>query len=113
MREEEEMKKVLLGLFVLFVFPMGMVYGEEVVTSDKLSMDDVKGHLARQSWITLVELYGIHQEGSRATVYYKGKEPAPPFISKEGFQITEATLELVRFNSGKWFVTREGMFLKK
>ena len=120
------MKKVFLaGLFVLF-FPLGAAYGADVVKgqglragdghvvkTEKLTIDDVKGHLAHDDWLTLVEVYGIHQEGNRATAYYKGKEPVPPFISKEGFQTTEATLELVRFNSGKWFVKNAGTFLKK
>jgi hypothetical protein len=118
-------KGVLASLFVL-VFQLGLGYGadvtkdqasrdgvDEVVKSERLTLADVKGHLDRGDWLTLVEVYGIHQEGNRATVYYKGKEPVPPFISKEGFQIMEATLELVRFNSGKWFVKRDGTFLQK
>jgi len=113
------------GLFV-FLFPLGAAYGADVlkgqtspvgggdvVTAEKLMIGDVKGHLARGDWLTLVEVFGIHQEGNKATVYYRGKEPVPPFMSKEGFQTTEATLELVRFNSGKWFVKRDGTFLQR
>ncbi|MDY6988429.1 MAG: hypothetical protein SWQ30_10270 [Thermodesulfobacteriota bacterium] len=120
------MKKVFMaGLFVL-VFQLGAAYGADlvkgeksgakggdVVTAEKLTIGDVKGHLAHGDWLTLEEVFGIHQEGNKATVYYRGKEPVPPFISKEGFQITEATLELVRFNSGKWFIKNGGTFLKK
>jgi hypothetical protein len=81
------MKKVLLAsLCVLFLFPMAVAYGDGVVTSEKLTPEDVKGCLSRQDWITLVELHGIHQVGNKATVYYKGKEPVPDFIDKNGFR---------------------------
>ncbi|MDY6837438.1 MAG: hypothetical protein SWH78_05640 [Thermodesulfobacteriota bacterium] len=119
-------KGFLAGLLVL-VFHLGAAYGADdvqkglaspakggtVVTTEKLTIADVKGHLARGDWLTLEEVYGIHQEGNTATVYYKGKEPVPPFIAAEGFQVTEATLELVRFNSGKWFVKDGATFLKR
>jgi len=108
------MKRLLLaGLLVMLLSPMGTAHGKGVVTSEKLSMEDVKGHLSGQDWIILVEVHGIYQDGNKATVYYEGKEPVPPFISETGFQVTEQTLELVRFNSGKWFVTRDGVFLEK
>ncbi len=108
------MKKMLLAGFVmLLVFPLGLAYGEDVVTSKGLSIGDVKGYLSRQDWITLVEVHGIHQQGNKATVYYKGKEPVPDFIDKSGFHIIESTMELVRFNSGKWFVVKDGTFLTK
>ena len=64
----------------------------------------IKGYLSRQDARTLVELHGIHQEGNRATVFYKGKEPVPPLVDKSGSHIVESTIDLVRFNSGKWFV---------
>jgi hypothetical protein len=109
------MKRFLLaGLLLMLVFPAGAAtQGNEVVTAEKLTIEDVKGLLSGQDWVTLVEVHGIYQDGNKATVHYKGKEPVPPFISKEGFQMTEQTLDLVRFNSGKWFVPRDGVFLKK
>jgi len=120
------MKKVFMAGLLVLVFQLGAAYGADVVkgqesrtgggdvvTAEKLTIGDVKGHLARGDWLTLEEVFGIHQEENKATVYYKGKEPVPPFISKEGFQMTEATLDLVRFNSGKWFIKNEGTFLKR
>jgi len=126
MKGEKKMKKVFMAALFVLVFQLGAAHGAdvvkgqeaptgggEVVTAEELTIADVKGHLARGDWLTLVEIFGIHQEGNKATVYYKGKEPVPPFISKEGFQIAEATLELVRFNSGKWFIKNEGTYLKR
>ncbi|MDY6955113.1 MAG: hypothetical protein SWE60_26725, partial [Thermodesulfobacteriota bacterium] len=86
------MKKGFLAGLLVLVFQLGGAHGAgdvtkgqgapvrggDVVTTEKLTVGDIKGHLARGDWLTLVEVFGIHQEGNKATVYYKGKEPVPP-----------------------------------
>ena len=88
-----------------------------VVTSKNLSIDDVKNNFMdynfqedQDSWKPneiekgFLIIHGVHQEGNTATVSislrYKGI-------------VDSKRCSLVRFNSGKWYVIPEGVFLKK
>lgn len=112
------MKKVLFTglIWLLFgLFPHAYA-GEvvpskqtgQVVTSEQLSISDVKKSvvqcLASQE-CTLGKVLGIHQEGNSARVYTQ-------YAFKSGKRDL-IVIDLVRFNSGKWFNTSLKDFVTK
>jgi len=114
---------VLFGLLCfLFVLAQAAIAQQKPVTSDKLSIEDVKPHLEKilkSRNATLQQVFGVYQEGSQATIYYlaegpsmfggpgsggpgsKGPGVGGPGVEKRG--PLREQLKLVRFNSGEWF----------
>ena len=114
---------VLFGLLCfLFVLAQAAIAQQKPVTSDKLSIEDVKPHLEKilkSRNATLQQVFGVHQEGSQATIYYMAEGPSMfggpgsggpgskgpgvggPGVEKRG--PLREQLKLVRFNSGEWF----------
>ena len=113
----------LFGLLCfLFVLAQAAIAQQKPVTSDKLSIEDVKPHLEKilkSRNATLQQVFGVHQEGSQATIYYMAEGPSMfggpgsggpgskgpgvggPGVEKRG--PLREQLKLVRFNSGEWF----------
>lgn len=107
------MKNALFAsLVTVLVCSLGIVYAEEgFITSEKLSLDEVKGAVINHIKAidkngTFKELCGIYQgqDPTMAEVYWsavlKGK-------------LQKYSTSLVRFNSGKWFNDDIGEFLRK
>jgi hypothetical protein len=114
---------VLFGLFCfLFVLTHAAIAQQKPVTSDKLSIEDVKPHLEKilkTRNATLQQIFGVHQEGSQATIYYLAEGPSmfggpgsgglgskSPAVGGPGAEKRgplREQLRLVRFNSGEWF----------
>ena len=114
---------VLFGLLsILFVLTQAAIAQQKPVTSDKLSIQDVKPYLEtilKSRNATLQQIFGVHQEGNQATVYYVAEGPSMfggpgsggpgskgpglggPGVEKRG--PLKEQLRLVRFNSGEWF----------
>ena len=79
------------------------------VTSGSLQVSDVVGFVKRfvnemsaaGNATELVGVYGIHQEGNSATVFYRTKK----LVKGTGVpaEFETSTLDLVRFTSGVWF----------
>jgi hypothetical protein len=109
-------------LCFLFVLTQAAVAQQKPVTSEKLSIDDVKPYLERilkSRSATLQRVLGVHQEGSQATVYYLAEGPSifgvpgpggpgskSPAVGGPGAEKRgplREQLKLVRFNSGEWF----------
>ena len=89
------------------------------VTSSSLQVCDVvdfvKG-VAEESTpagntIKLVGIYGIHQEGNSATVFYRTKKLLKGTGVPAAFQTS--TLDLVRFTSGVWFYPEHNEYVVK
>lgn len=102
---------------ILFLFLIGMLLiatniskaGDDYVISQGLSIEDVKKTVTSQiksaySDGILKEIYGIHQEGKEAEVYFS-------FVVNRQEELSSTSL--VRFNSGKWFNVDTGEFVKK
>jgi hypothetical protein len=124
---------VLFGLLCfLFALAQAAVAQQKPLTSEKLSIDDVKPYLEKilkSRNATLQQVYGVHQEGSQATVYYlaegpsifgvpgsggpgsKGPAVGGPGAEKRG--PLKEQLRLVRFNSGEWFDPQNKSFVVK
>jgi hypothetical protein len=114
---------VLSGLLCfLFVLAQAAIAQQKLVTSDKLSIEDVKPHLEKilkSRNATLQQVFGIHQEGNQATIYYVAEGPSMfggpgsggfgskgPGVGGSGVEKrgpVREQLKLVRFNSGEWF----------
>jgi len=114
---------VLFGLLCfLFVLAQAAIAQQKLVTSDKLSIEDVKPHLEKilkSRNATLQQVFGIHQEGNQATIYYVAEGPSMfggpgsggfgskgPGVGGSGVEKrgpVREQLKLVRFNSGEWF----------
>jgi len=124
---------VLFGLLCfLFVLAQAAIAQQKPVTSDKLSIEDVKPHLEKilkSRNATLQQVFGVHQEGSQATIYYMAEGPSMfggpgsggpgskgpgvggPGVEKRG--PLREQLKLVRFNSGEWFDPQHQSFVTK
>jgi hypothetical protein len=129
-RSAEMDKKGMIKAFVVFfgllcfpfIVPRAAIAQQKPVTSEKLSIEDVKPHLERilkTRNATLQQIFGVHQEGSQATVYYMAEGPSMfggPGSGGPGFKSPAVggpggekrgplreQLRLVRFNSGEWF----------
>ena len=77
------------------------------VTSETLSMDDVKatmGECLASQGCVLQNVLGIYQEGNMARVYVEYKQ-------KKGKKVI--VVDLVRFNSGKWYNTLSERYVIK
>ncbi len=114
---------VLFGLLCfLFALAQVAIAQQKPVTSEKLSIEDVKPHLEKilkSRNVTLQQAFGVHQEGSQATVFYLAEGPSifgvpgtggpgskSPAVGGPGAEKRgplREQLKLVRFNSGEWF----------
>ena len=123
----------LFGLLCfLFVLAQAAIAQQKPVTSDKLSIEDVKPHLEKilkSRNATRQQVFGVHQEGSQATIYYMAEGPSMfggpgsggpgskgpgvggPGVEKRG--PLREQLKLVRFNSGEWFDPQHQSFVTK
>ena len=81
--DKKGMTKASVVLFCLlcflFVLSPAAVAQQKPVRSEKLSIEDVKPYLekilkARNA--TLQQVFGVHQEGNQATVYYLAEGPS-------------------------------------
>ena len=124
--DKKSMTRASVALFgllcFLFVLAQAAIAQQKPVTSDKLSIEDVKPHLEKilkSRNATLQQVFGVHQEGSQATIYYMAEGPSMfggpgsggpgskgpgvggPGVEKRG--PLREQLKLVRFNSGEWF----------
>jgi hypothetical protein len=124
---------VLFGLLCfLFVLAQAAIAQQKPVISDKLSIEEVKPHLEKilkSRNATLQQVFGVHQEGSQATIYYMAEGPSMfggpgsggpgskgpgvggPGVEKRG--PLREQLKLVRFNSGEWFDPQHQSFVAK
>jgi hypothetical protein len=124
---------VLFGLLCfLFVLAQAAIAQQKPVISDKLSIEEVKPHLEKilkSRNATLQQVFGVHQEGSQATIYYMAEGPSMfggpgsggpgskgpgvggPGVEKRG--PLREQLKLVRFNSGEWFDPQHQSFVTK
>lgn len=119
-------------LCFLFVLSPAAVAQQKPVTSEKLSIEDVKPYLEKilkSRNATLQQVYGVHQEGSQATVYYLAEGPSifglpgpggpgskSPAVGGPGGDKRgplREQLRLVRFNSGEWFDPQNRSFVVK
>lgn len=79
---------------------------EHFVIADKLSIADVEAFADKASGkYPKFKVLGVHQEGNSAEIYYQYR--------KKGFGPHEDEIEVVRFNSGKWYSPEENEFLHK
>ena len=105
-----KMSIVFFGLFCfLFVLTQAAVAQEKPVTSDKLSIEDVKSYLEKYCLRggTLEHVFGIYQEGTHATVYFQIKY----LLSGTSMTMpTNLKLGLVKLNSGQWFDPEDESF---
>lgn len=80
---------------------------KEFVTSESLTIDDVKasvGECLAAQGCKVQTVLGVHQEGNSARVYVE-------HAYKKGKK--NAVIDLIRFNSGKWYNTSlEGFVMK-
>jgi hypothetical protein len=89
------------------------------VTSASLAVSDVLAYVRRivetrsamESGIEFVGIYGIHQEGNSATVYYRIKKTAKNTATPLAFETS--TIDFVRFTSGVWFCPEANHYLVK
>ncbi len=104
---------VFFGLLcVVFVLTQAAIAEEKPVTSDKLSIGDIKPYLEKLCTSRnqkVQHIFGIHQEGTQATIFFTVEGQlmagapgagAPGAGKKGSFNIS---LKLLRFNSGEWF----------
>ena len=79
------------------------------VTSSGLEVSDIVSFIQRivenrnltEGEIKLVGIYGIHQEGNSAKIFYRIKKMIKGTGTPSAFETS--TLDLVRFTSGVWF----------
>ena len=89
------------------------------VTSASLEVRDavafiqrtVETRSAMENGIEFVGIYGIHQEGNSATVYYRIKKMMKGTGTPAAFET--ATENFVRFTSGVWFCPDKNHYLVK
>jgi len=105
------MRTVLLSVIALslaFFVAVACAGEDEVVTSEKLTLDDVRAsvmaHMKKNfpKSASLIKIYGIHQTGENsrtAQIYFSMK--LSDQVKEENYVVNT----LVRFNSGKWFNT--------
>ena len=117
------MKKLLFLICCVVIslsFHTQIVFAGEVVTTKNLTIKDVQTAILSGSLLIYYHNYpcelssmapnslkilGVHQEGNTATVYCH-------FNTKEGRQQI-GRVDLVRFNSGKWFSHSDKTYLVK
>jgi len=134
--DKKSMTRASVALFGLLCFlsvlAQAAIAQQKPVTSDKLSIEDVKPHLEKilkSRNATLQQVFGVHQEGSQATIYYMAEGPSMfggpgsggpgskgpgvggPGVEKRG--PLREQLKLVRFNSGEWFDPQHQSFVTK
>ena len=100
-------------LFILIISVTGNAWAKETaipkefVTAETLTIDDVKttiGECLAAQGCKLQTVLGIHQEGNSARVFVE-------YTFKAGKK--NIVVDLVRFNSGKWYNTSlEGYVMK-
>jgi len=89
------------------------------VTSSSLEVRDVVSFIQRiveersvmEDKIEFVGVYGIHQEGNSATVYYRIKKMMKDAATPLAFETS--TVDFVRFTSGVWFCPDRNYYLVK
>jgi hypothetical protein len=134
--DKKRMTRASVMLFCLlcfqFVLTQAAVAQQKPLTSEKLSIDDVKPHLEKilkSRNATLQQVFGVHQEGNQATVYYLAEGPSifgvpgsggpgskSPAVGGPGAEKRgplKEQLRLVRFNSGEWFDPQHQSFVVK
>ena len=116
--EDKEIPKVKRQVWVIillagFLGLTAVVWGQEspipreFVTSESLTIDDVKasvGECLTSQGCKVQTVLGVHQEGNSARVYvvYSLKKDKKTVI-----------IDLIRFNSGKWYNTSLEEFVMK
>ena len=98
-------KRVIIILLMFFISITSYSWGaegeipKEFVTSESLTIDDVKatiGECLAAQGCKVQTVLGIHQEGNSARVFVE-------YAYKKGKK--NIIIDLVRFNSGKWYNT--------
>jgi len=114
----KNMQRLFILILVLGVAYLPGVYAEEnYVTSEKLSITDVKPFIEAQflqetpiGEASGVTVKSIEQKGTRATVICDFCYPGTPFSSVK-HELRNVIFE--RTESGKWINTASGKFLTK
>ena len=89
------------------------------VTSASLGVSDVLGFIQRvvetrsalEQGIEFIGVYGIHQEGNSATIFYRIKKMMKGTGTPSTFETS--TLDFVRFTSGVWFCPETNHYVVK
>jgi hypothetical protein len=89
------------------------------VSSASLGVSDVVAFIKRvvetrsamENGIEFIGIYGIHQEGNSATVYYRIKKLMKGTGTPSVFETS--TIDFVRFTSGVWFCPEGNHYLVK
>ena len=89
------------------------------VTSASLEVGDVVAFIQRvvetrsamENGIEFVGIYGIHQEGNSARVFYRIKKMMKDTETPSAFETS--ALDFVRFTSGVWFCPEKNHYLVK
>lgn len=103
------MLKQTTFVLILFISLTKFAFaGENIVTSKTLAIKDVQNHVQTVMESTYpncsVTVFGVHQNGNSASVYFQ---------HKLGDRVGWRSMKFVRFNSGKWFCTGDYQFLTK
>ena len=103
------MLKQIIFVLILFISLTKFAFaGENIVTSKTLAIKDVQNHVQTVMESTYpncsVTVFGVHQNGNSASVYFQ---------YKLGGRVAKTRIEFVMFNSGKWFCTKDNQFLTK
>ena len=107
----------MVMFFVIFLPALSFADGK-IVTSKELSLNDITPFLKSRLSAppnqfgqkeVFKEVFGVHQKGNEATVYY-----SYDFLVKGKLRnIAYKSKQLVRFNSGKWYLPAYNTFLTK
>ena len=89
------------------------------VTASSLGVSDVVAFVTRivearsamENKIEFVGIYGIHQEGNSAKVYYRIKKMMKDTATPSAFETS--TVDFIRFTSGVWFCPERNHYLVK
>jgi hypothetical protein len=89
------------------------------VTSSSLEVSDIVSFIQRivekqsalENDIQFVGIYGIHQEGNSARVFYRIKKMVKGTGTPAAFETS--TVDLVRFTSGVWFYPKRNEYVVK
>jgi hypothetical protein len=89
------------------------------VTSSSLEVSDVVSFVQRvveersalENNIEFVGVYGIHQEGNSARIFYRIKKMVKGTGTPAAFETS--TVDLVRFTSGVWFYPKRNEYVVK
>jgi hypothetical protein len=90
-----------------------------LVTSSSLQVIDVVAFIQRivearsamENGIQFVGIYGIHQEGNSARVFYRIKKMMKDTATPSAFETS--TVDFIRFTSGVWFCPEKNHYLVK